>query len=213
MFGYAPASPAPNRKRTTINSTNVQLLDGVNPVATTVSYPQFASTPTATIIPTPVLTLSHQYTVVIKGGSNGVKDLAGNRIIVKGQTDPAPGGLNDAHRQAIARASGQAQAQAIISVSSKDAPLTAAAVGVEPAGRAVAGRAARHRQDPGVPARVQGRQAGHLGRPAPDTVPLDGHEPLPGLPRECGRHDRSGRCLSCRIRLFAAALRCTSRNT
>ena len=42
----------------------------------------------------------------------------------------------------------------------------------------VARRGARHRADLGVPARVQGRQAGHLDRLAPDAVPLADHEPL-----------------------------------
>src|SRR6266568_626111 len=49
---------------------------------------------------------------------------------------------------------------------------------VVPGGRAVARRSARHRDDAGRPARVQGGQAGHLDRPAPDAVPLADHEPL-----------------------------------
>ena len=52
------------------------------------------------------------------------------------------------------------------------------AVRVEPAGRAVAWRGARHRADRGVPARIQGPQAGHLDRLAPGTVGLADHEPL-----------------------------------
>jgi len=51
---------------------------------------------------------------------------AANRIIVKSRTEPVPGVLDDAQRQAVARVS--AQARAIISVSSKDGPLTAATV-------------------------------------------------------------------------------------
>ena len=42
----------------------------------------------------------------------------------------------------------------------------AGAVRVGPAGGAAARRGARHRVDAGVPALVQGTQAGHLGRPA-----------------------------------------------
>ncbi len=49
-----------------------------------------------------------------------------NRIIVKGRTEAVPGVLDDAQRQAIARVSNQAQA--VVSVSSKDGPLTAASV-------------------------------------------------------------------------------------
>ena len=61
---------------TTINGTNVQLLDASNNVVpSTVTYPNLAFLRTATIIPTPVLTLSAQYSVVV---TNGVKDLAGN---------------------------------------------------------------------------------------------------------------------------------------
>src|SRR5450755_981915 len=53
-----------------------------------------------------------------------------------------------------------------------------AVVLVVPAGRAGARWGARHRADVGVPALVQGPQAGHLDRLAPAAVPLDGHEPL-----------------------------------
>ena len=58
-------------------------------------------------------------------------------------------------------------------------PCVAAEAPVVPAGRAGARRGARHRADPGVPL-VQGPQAGHLDRRAPDAVPLAGHEPLRG---------------------------------
>src|SRR5260370_33040322 len=51
-------------------------------------------------------------------------------------------------------------------------------IAVVPVGRAVARRAARHRADPGVPARVQGAQAGHLERQAPRPALLTDHEPL-----------------------------------
>jgi len=64
----------------TINSTNIQLLDGSTPVLATVTYPELATDPTATIIPTPVLALNHAYTVRIQGGASGVKDLAGNAL-------------------------------------------------------------------------------------------------------------------------------------
>src|SRR6266568_4140951 len=57
--------------------------------------------------------------------------------------------------------------------------LMTVAVPVKPAGRAVAPRGARHREDLGPLAFVQGPQAGHLDRPAPDAVPLADHEPLP----------------------------------
>src|SRR5215472_12707788 len=48
----------------------------------------------------------------------------------------------------------------------------AGAVAVGPAGGAVARRAARHRGDGGIPARVQGGQAGYLDRRAPGAVRL-----------------------------------------
>lgn len=51
---------------------------------------------------------------------------AADRIIVKSRTSTAPAHLNDAQRRAVARTSGQAQA--VITVSSKDGALTAAAV-------------------------------------------------------------------------------------
>src|SRR5437867_2376948 len=64
-----------------LNGITVQLLDPSNAViAATVTYPQVASTPTATIIPTPVLALSTTYTLVVKSGSSGVKDLAGHAL-------------------------------------------------------------------------------------------------------------------------------------
>ena len=60
-----------------------------------------------------------------------------------------------------------------------DEPLGAiATIRVAPACRAAAARGARHREDRGARAHVEGTQAGHLDRPAPHAVPLDGHEPL-----------------------------------
>src|SRR5215469_6324851 len=52
------------------------------------------------------------------------------------------------------------------------------AVGVGPAGGAEARRAARHRDDGGIPALVQGAQPGHPDRLAPGAVALADHEPL-----------------------------------
>src|SRR6185437_4279024 len=57
-------------------------------------------------------------------------------------------------------------------------PLEMTAVRVAAAGRAGACRGARHREDEGIPALVQGSQAGYLDRLAPDAVLLEGHEPL-----------------------------------
>lgn len=65
---------------------------------------------------------------------------ADNRIIVKGRTEPVPGVLDDAQRQAVARVS--AHARAIITVSSKDGPLTMASV-------AAGNGARRYLQPPG----------------------------------------------------------------
>src|SRR5215475_13208524 len=53
-----------------------------------------------------------------------------------------------------------------------------AAVRVAAAGRAVARRRARHPYDPGIPARIQFAQAGHLDHLAPHAAPLADHEPL-----------------------------------
>src|SRR5260221_9213548 len=46
------------------------------------------------------------------------------------------------------------------------------------AGRAVTRRRARHREDLGIPARVERRRAGQLDGTAPAAVPLTGHERL-----------------------------------
>jgi len=59
-----------------------------------------------------------------------------------------------------------ARARGVLSGPGDEFLAVMGAVGVEPASRAAARRAARHRQDLGVPARVQGTQAGHIDRPA-----------------------------------------------
>jgi hypothetical protein len=64
---------------TTINSTSVELRDASNAlVAATVSYN--SSTKVATIAPSVTLAYAMVYTVTIKNGVNGVKDLAGNAM-------------------------------------------------------------------------------------------------------------------------------------
>src|SRR6266567_2829271 len=66
--------------------------------------------------------------------------------------------------------------------------LMTVAVRVVPAGRAVAGRAARHRYiDIRLLVLAQGVQAGHLDRPAPDAVILADHEPMTGPVFPAGR--------------------------
>ncbi len=73
--------------------------------------------------------------------------------------------------------------------------LMAAAVPEEPAGRAAARRGARHRADAGVPALVQGRQAGHRDRPAPPARRPDGRS-RGGDRGRAGHRSRRGRsCL------------------
>src|SRR6185312_14056684 len=57
--------------------------------------------------------------------------------------------------------------------------LAAGAVGVEPAGGAVARHGARHRTGRRGPALVEGGAARNLPGGAPGTVPLTGHERLP----------------------------------
>ena len=73
-------------------------------------------------------------------------------------------------------------------------PLGAMRAPVASAGAAVARRGARHREDPGEPALVQGPQAGHLDRLAPPAVRLADHEPL--LVAAC-RPGRTRRPRSC----------------
>ncbi len=62
----------------TINSTTVRLLDGVTPVAASVSYN--AGTKTATLTPSAALANSKTYTISVTGGASGVQDLAGNAL-------------------------------------------------------------------------------------------------------------------------------------
>ncbi len=64
----------------TINSASIQLLTGGVPVAASVSYN--AGTKIATITPATTLANSNTYTVLVKGGASGVKDLAGNALAV-----------------------------------------------------------------------------------------------------------------------------------
>jgi hypothetical protein len=63
---------------TTITGSTVRLLDGSTQVAATVTYN--ATTRTATITPNATLSASRTYTISILGGSNGVKDSAGNAL-------------------------------------------------------------------------------------------------------------------------------------
>src|SRR5216683_2975667 len=64
-------------------------------------------------------------------------------------------------------------------------PLSAGAVCVNPPGAAVARPGARHRDDPGEPAGVEGRQAGDLLRLAPDAARLAHDEPLTAAGAAC----------------------------
>ncbi|MFB2773272.1 DUF4082 domain-containing protein [Pelatocladus sp. BLCC-F211] len=64
---------------TTINTTNFELRDANNTsVAATVSYDTASNT--ATLTPSSPLTTSTTYTATVKGGTNGVKDQAGNAL-------------------------------------------------------------------------------------------------------------------------------------
>jgi hypothetical protein len=64
---------------TTITGTTVQLRDAANNlIAATVTYD--AASRTATLDPTPTLANSTTYSVVVRGGAQGVKDLAGNAL-------------------------------------------------------------------------------------------------------------------------------------
>src|SRR5205823_4953656 len=60
----------------TLDGTNIQVLDGSTPITTTISYPPFGGNPVVSVVPAPVLALSHNYSVSI----SGVKDLGGNAI-------------------------------------------------------------------------------------------------------------------------------------
>ena len=62
----------------TITTSTVLLMDGSTQVAASVSYN--AATNTATLTPTAALANSKTYTIVVKGGASGVKDLAGNPL-------------------------------------------------------------------------------------------------------------------------------------
>ena len=63
----------------TVNGSTIQLLDAAgNVVPATVTYD--AATRTATLNPTGTLAASTTYTLVVKGGSTGVKDAAGNAL-------------------------------------------------------------------------------------------------------------------------------------
>jgi hypothetical protein len=85
-----------------VNSSTVQLMDGSTAVAVTVLYN--ATTFVATLVPTSGLANSRTYTIVVRGGGGGVKDLAGNALAadvnaafttVAPQTVPAaPSNLN-----------------------------------------------------------------------------------------------------------------------
>jgi hypothetical protein len=63
---------------TSITSTTVQLLLGSKVITATVSYN--ATTHVATISPAAALASKTKYTVSVKGGASGVKDLAGNAL-------------------------------------------------------------------------------------------------------------------------------------
>ncbi|MCX7592607.1 MAG: DUF4082 domain-containing protein [Fischerella sp.] len=63
----------------TINTNTFELRDGSNnPVTATVSYD--AASRTASLTPSNPLATSTTYTATVKGGANGVKDLAGNAL-------------------------------------------------------------------------------------------------------------------------------------
>ena len=63
----------------TVNTSTVFLRNAAGvTVASTIAYN--ASTNTATLTPTSALANSTTYTIVVKGGSAGVKDAAGNAL-------------------------------------------------------------------------------------------------------------------------------------
>jgi hypothetical protein len=62
----------------TINAATVMVMQGATTLPATLLYD--ATTSTLSIDPTPTLAASTSYTVTIKGGTNGVKDLAGNAM-------------------------------------------------------------------------------------------------------------------------------------
>src|SRR4029079_9877074 len=61
---------------TTVTSTTVSLRAGTTQIAGTVSY----ANGVATVTPTAALSASTTYTATVKGGTGGVKDLAGNAL-------------------------------------------------------------------------------------------------------------------------------------
>ena len=61
----------------TINTSTVLLMDGSTAVAASVAYN--ATNRTATLTPAAALGTAKTYTIVVKGGASGVKDVAGNR--------------------------------------------------------------------------------------------------------------------------------------
>ncbi len=67
-----PLNPA------TVTTSIVRLLDGSTPVAATVNYDP--TNRTATIVPASALANSRTYTISVLGGSNSVKDIAGNSL-------------------------------------------------------------------------------------------------------------------------------------
>ncbi len=63
----------------TVTTGTVLLMDGSTTVATSVSYN--ATNRTATLTPNSALANSKTYTIVVKGGASGIKDLAGNALV------------------------------------------------------------------------------------------------------------------------------------
>ncbi len=64
----------------TVNSTTVQLRNAVSGVAVTSTLSYTAGSNVVTLAPTSPLSPSTNYTIVVKGGAAGVKDLAGNAL-------------------------------------------------------------------------------------------------------------------------------------
>ena len=81
---------------TTLNATTVELRDSAGNVVPASVLPG-GETPTTTLIPTAPLAFGTTYTATVKGGSSGVKDLAGNALVANyswsfttGGTAPTP---------------------------------------------------------------------------------------------------------------------------
>ena len=68
--------PAPS----TVNPTTFQLRDGLGALVAATAYAG-GETPTSTLIPSSALAPGTTYTATVKGGSGGVKDLAGNAMV------------------------------------------------------------------------------------------------------------------------------------